>query len=579
MIIGSIDNLKKYKGIDLTDCETRQDKIVKIFKNLKYIYEKDIFFKYLKKEEKTKYLFYTSYENIASYITKNHKTIFKNIKESIKENSGINEYDLKKVMKEIKNDYIKYEYLCSIYDLMNRFYLEQTALLIENSKYKVKFYLNKIRYSKYSVDYVKRVLNDTAKSYFLKDFNDEDKKSIILFIQDKNILKKYVNEPYLSSCRSTIIARTEDTNLILDKFAEIDSLTFKLNLINKVKNEDLKKMLICMLEDENLMEFLISNEATLSNNDFVKKLCETTIIDPNITIGVELEACNENIKNFNKTKTVFNDFNIKQDLSVKSGFEIVSPILHYNLTDMNKLYQVCELLKKCNFYTDQSCGGHIHIGASYFTRKEDYYMLIYLYSNVENILYYITDKEGTVKRSSVEKFAMKSKEEYLKAIDEGLFDKAHFKSKIKDTFDEINKDRYKGLNFKNVGSEYKNTIEFRMPNGEIEFTELLYNIKLFSRLIEMSHELVQMDKTNEIKEKASKLSSTKDELERLNLLLEILFPNPSDRIIYLKRYKTNYALTLKTNEEITSSLRDKLFETSVTIDYDEENHSLVKKII
>ena len=577
MIIGSIDNLKKYKGVDLTDCETRKDKIIKIFKNLKYTHEKDNFFKYLTSDEKTKYLFYTSYENIASYITKNHKTIFENIKGIIKENPSVNEYDLKRVMEEIKSEDIKYEYLCSVYSIMNHFYLEQTAAIFKDNKYIIKFYLNKIRYSKYSVDYVKRVLSDTAKSYFLKDFNDEEKATIILYIQDKNILKKYVDAPYLYKYRSTIVARTEDTNLILDKFIQIDSLTFKLNLINKVKDNDLKKMLICMLEDKNLMEFLISNETTLSNNDFVKKLCETTIINPNITIGVELESCNENIKNFNKTKTVFNDFNIKQDLSVKSGFEIVSPILHYNLTDMNKLYQVCELLKRCNFYTDQSCGGHIHIGASYFTSKEDYYMLLYLYSNVENILYYITDKEGTIKRSSVERFAMKSKEEYLKAIDEGLFNKEHFNSEITDVFNEINKDRYKGLNFKNIGNEYKNTIEFRMPNGEIEFSELLANIKLFARLIEMSHELVQIDKTNEIKEKALKLSHTKDEEEKLLLLLEILFPNPTDRIIYLKRYKTNYALTLKANEELASSLRDKLFYE--VVDYDEENHSLVKKII
>ncbi len=577
MIIGSIDNLKKYKSIDLTDCKTRQDKIVKIFKNLKYNTDKDIFFKYLTSDEKTKYLFYTSYDNIASYITKKHKTIFKNIKEIIKENPSVNEYDLKRVMEEIKSEDIKYEYLCSIYSIMNHFYLEQAATIFKDNKYIIKFYLNKIRYSKYSVDYVKRVLSDTGKSYFLKDFNDEEKASIILYIQDKNILKKYVDAPYLSKYRSTIVARTEDTNLILDKFIQIDSLTFKLNLINKVKDNDLKKMLICMLDDKNLMEFLISNETNLSNGDLVKKQCETTLIDQNITIGVELEACNEDIKNFNKTKTVFNDFNIKQDLTVKSGFEIVSPILHYNLTDMNKLYQVCELLKRCNFYTDQSCGGHIHIGASYFTRKEDYYMLVYLYSNVENILYYITDKEGTIKRSSVERFAMKSKEQYLKAIDEGLFDKEHLDDGIKDTFDEINKDRYKGLNFKNVGSEYKNTIEFRMPNGEIEFTELLSNIKLFARLIEMSHKLVQMDKTDIIKQKALKLSSTKDELEKLNLLLEILFPNPSDRIIYLKRYKTNYSLTQKETEQITSSLRDKLFYEVVV--YDEENHSLVKKII
>ena len=76
-----------------------------------------------------------------------------------------------------------------------------------------------------------------------------------------------------------------------------------------------------------------------------------------------------------------------------------------------------------------------------------------------------------------------------------------------------------------------------------------------------------------IKQKALKLSSTKDELEKLNLLLEILFPNPSDRIIYLKRYKTNYSLTQKETEQITSSLRDKLFYEVVA--YDEENHYLV----
>ena len=295
MIIGSIDNLKKYKSIDLTDCKTRQDKIVKIFKNLKYNTDKDIFFKYLTSDEKTKHLFYTSYDNIASYITKKHKTIFKNIKEIIKENPSVNEYDLKRVMEEIKSEDIKYEYLCSIYSIMNHFYLEQAAIVFKENKYIIKFYLNKIRYSKYSVDFVKRVLSDTGKSYFLKDFNDEEKASIILYIQDKNILKKYVDAPYLSKYRSTIVARTEDTNLILDKFIQIDSLTFKLNLINKVKDNDLKKMLICMLDDKNLMEFLISNETNLSNSDLVKKQCETTLIDKNITIGVELEACNEDI--------------------------------------------------------------------------------------------------------------------------------------------------------------------------------------------------------------------------------------------------------------------------------------------
>lgn len=44
-----------------------------------------------------------------------------------------------------------------------------------------------------------------------------------------------------------------------------------------------------------------------------------------------------------------------------------------------------------------------------------------------------------------------------------------------------------------------------MPNGEIEFPELLANIKLFARLIEMSHKLVDMPKTDLTKLKAQKL--------------------------------------------------------------------------
>ena len=62
---------------------------------------------------------------------------------------------------------------------------------------------------------------------------------------------------------------------------------------------------------------------------------------------------------------------------------------------MTKLKSVCNLLKENKFYTDKSCGGHIHIGASYFTRKEDFYMLLYLYANTENILYYICDRKNT----------------------------------------------------------------------------------------------------------------------------------------------------------------------------------------
>lgn len=246
---------------------------------------------------------------------------------------------------------------------------------------------------------------------------------------------------------------------------------------------------------------------------------------------------------------------------------------------MNILNRVCELLKTCKFYTDSSCGGHIHIGASYLTRKEDYLMLLYLYNNVENIMYYITDKEGTIKRESVNEYAIKTKDIYIEAITEGKLNK-DTKESIIETLQQINQNRYKGLNFKNIGLFRKNTIEFRMPNGEIEFSELLANIKLFAKLIEMSHKLVDMPKTDITKLKAQKLCYIKNDEEKLNCFLEILFSNQKDREIYINRYKKNKELTEKERTKFASFLANELFTTEeIVVDYDEEKHALVKKII
>lgn len=578
MNISIIDYMNKFKEFDLSNCKTREEKILLVMKNCKSYYYKDIFFKLLTKEEKEKYFCYLADSDKINYLHKTKGDIIERVYNNVINENVLGSYELEKIGSSIKDENERYKYLKKMYPLMESYYTYLIAETINNKDYYEDIAFNILEKKPiYLLRFIITKFTDEQKEKYLDRLTIGSQVSVIKSFTNKKIIKKYAEKEEYSQYRSDLITSTEEENYIIEKFIKTDSIELKLNIISKVKDQNLKTFLTCFLDDKNMMQFLISNSYEPNINNSITSLINRTKIDKTITIGVELETCNTNIKDFEKIKSIFTDYLIKEDKSVKSGFEIVSPILHYNLTDMNKLYQVCELLKRCNFYTDQSCGGHIHIGASYFTSKEDYYMLVYLYSNVENILYYITDKEGTIKRSSVERFAMKSKEQYLKAIDEGLFDKEHLDDGIKDTFDEINKDRYKGLNFKNVGSEYKNTIEFRMPNGEIEFTELLSNIKLFARLIEMSHKLVQMDKTDILKQKALKLSSTKDELGKLNLLLEILFPNPSDRIIYLKRYKTNYSLTQKETEQITSSLRDKLFYEVVA--YDEENHSLVKKII
>lgn len=580
MNISIIDHLNKFREIDLSNCKTREEKILLVMKNCKYLYDKNIFFKLLTKEEKEKYFCYLSDGDRITYLHKTKGDIIERVYNNVINENVLGSYELEKIGESIKDEDERYEYLKKMHSLMEIHYTYLLSETINNKDYYENIAFNILdKKPIYLLRFIITKFTDEQKEEYLDRLTIGSQVSVIKSFTNKKLIKKYAEKEEYSQYRSELIISTEEENYIIEKFITTTSLKLKLNIINKVKDQNLKTFLTCFLDDKNMMEFLISNSYEPNVSENVTSLINRTKIDNKITIGVELETCNTNIKDFEKIKSIFNDYLIKGDKSVKSGFEIVSPILHYNIHDMNLLNGVCELLKTCKFYTDSSCGGHIHIGASYLTRKEDYLMLLYLYNNVENIMYYITDKEGTIKRENVSEYAMKTKDTYIEAITEGKLNK-DTKESIIETLQQINQNRYKGLNFKNIGLYGKNTIEFRMPNGEIEFSELLANIKLFAKLIEMSHKLVDMPKTDITKLKAQKLCYIKNDEEKLNCFLEILFSNQKDREIYINRYKKNKELTEKAEQKLTTLLSNELFTTEeIVVDYDEEKHALVKKII
>ena len=580
MNISIIDHLNKFREIDLSKCKTREEKILLVMKNCKYLYDKNIFFKLLTKEEKEKYFCYLSDGDRITYLHKTKGDIIERVYNNVINENVLGSYELEKIGSSIKDENERYKYLKKMYPLMESYYTYLIAETINNKDYYEDIAFNILdKKPIYLLRFIITKFTDEQKEEYLDRLTIGSQVSVIKSFTNKELIKKYAEKEEYSQYRSDLIISTEKENYIIEKFIKTDSIELKLNIISKVKDQELKTFLTCFLDDKNMMEFLISNIYEPNINNSITSLINRTKIDKTITIGVELETCNTNIKDFEKIKSVFTDYLIKEDKSVKNGFEIVSPVLSYNIHDMNILNRVCELLKTCKFYTDSSCGGHIHIGASYLTRKEDYLMLLYLYNNVENIMYYITDKEGTIKRESVNEYAIKTKDIYIEAITEGKLNK-DTKESIIETLQQINQNRYKGLNFKNIGLFRKNTIEFRMPNGEIEFPELLANIKLFARLIEMSHKLVDMPKTDLTKLKAQKLCYIKNDEEKLNLFLEILFPNIVDRQIYINRYKKNKELTEKAEQKLTTLLSNELFTTEeIVVDYDEEKHALVKKII
>lgn len=574
------------RGIDITGCETIEDLITTLEKEDSY-YITQVFI-YLNDEEKMKYCYKINRIYFLDYM----KTLDKKTQ---KEVITMHIDNLKKdyiidFIESLESDLEKYEYLELLSDKLkdNLLGIKNIILSMNDEQMKIisiNAFLNDKSY--YKIDTIQK-LSDEAKELYIDSLEDSDAAKVILSFNNKELIKKYSLQKRFTKYRSKLVSATNDPTYIKEVFKSINVNKFRVNLITILEDTNLKRELTELLSDANLKSYLLSNEETILNNLITPVTASElgkTKVDNKITIGVELECCNKEIDNYTKTKTLLNHFDVKRDTTVRSGLEITSPIMHYDMENLTLLKSLCELLKENKFYTDTSCGGHIHIGSNYFTTKEDYLMLLYLYNNCEEILYYITDRENTKKRPSFDRYATKSKEAYIGAIDEGLFKKENFNKEITSIFNEINPDRYRGLNFKNIDSLTKQTIEFRMPNGEIDFTELLANIKLFSRLIEMSHKLNYLEKTDPIKVKAFLIGETKSDIEKLNLLLDILFTTESEKQIYIDRYTKNSKLDIEEKKKFLIDIKKHLFKEKekenpvISFEYDQEEKTLTKKVL
>ena len=583
------EKIAKYtsiRGIDITGCETIEDLITTLEKEDSY-YITQVFI-YLNDEDKIKYCYKINRIYFLDYMKtldkKTQKEVIKMHIDNLKKDYIID------FIESLESDLEKYEYLELLSDKLkdNLLGIKNIILSMNDEQMKIisiNAFLNDKSY--YKIDTIQK-LSDEAKELYIDSLEDSDAAKVILSFNNKELIKKYSLQKRFTKYRSKLVSATNDPTYIKEVFKSINVNKFRVNLITILEDTNLKRELTELLSDANLKSYLLSNEETILNNLITPVTASElgkTEVDNKITIGVELECCNKEIDNYTKTKTLLNHFDVKRDTTVRSGLEITSPIMHYDMENLTLLKSLCELLKENKFYTDTSCGGHIHIGSNYFTTKEDYLMLLYLYNNCEEILYYITDRENTKKRPSFDRYATKSKEAYIGAIDEGLFKKENFNKEITSIFNEINPDRYRGLNFKNIDSLTKQTIEFRMPNGEIDFTELLANIKLFSRLIEMSHKLNYLEKTDPIKVKAFLIGETKSDIEKLNLLLDILFTTESEKQIYIDRYTKNSKLDIEEKKKFLIDIKKHLFKEKekenpvISFEYDQEEKTLTKKVL
>lgn len=322
------------------------------------------------------------------------------------------------------------------------------------------------------------------------------------------------------------------------------------------------------MNNSNIFNFLVpSNNDELSNmktldlqeflyylNNYYLKLRNKLNFEYSITFGVEIEAedCKFNIIK-NKINILFpnNSWTVKCDETLKNGIEIASPLLHNEEGYFKDLNAVCLIL---NEYAQifEHCGGHIHIGAHIFEGKKQYILnLIKLWAVYENIIYRFGYGEFLSNRPEIEVFAKPIRNKLLKSYDK-LIEEKHLS--IEDIIDEVSLRRKQAINFDNATNfsqvRYRNTIEFRNPNGTLNPVIWQNNINFFVNLIKYAKsdrfDLDLIERRLKTQGIGMNLKLYNEiYLEQALELSDMIFDNNLDKIYFLRQYLKSFEISEK----------------------------------
>lgn len=210
---------------------------------------------------------------------------------------------------------------------------------------------------------------------------------------------------------------------IINLIYEIDDPNFTKKCITEYKelgihDLDLKKLKI-IHDDTYLNKILNENE---------EKYTSEINLPTEMTIGIEIESVGKDANDFfeSKGEILFPDWICKYDSSIRhkkstdSGVEIASPILTgSNKSTTKAIRKVGTILNELGQYTNDSCGGHIHIGADYLTNVQAWKNLLEIWGNTEPILYIIGNEKGDIPRSGINIFAEPISGKLEKALSSG----------------------------------------------------------------------------------------------------------------------------------------------------------------
>lgn len=281
-------------------------------------------------------------------------------------------------------------------------------------------------------------------------------------------------------------------------------------------------------------------------------------LDSRITMGFELEVqglMTDVVEKLKEEKDVYKAFKNKQNIlngfdgwkidydgTVPNGLELISPVLSDNEKDWNSLKDACDSLKALGATIDDTCGGHIHIGADILGSDEKAWKNLFeIWENAEEFMYKISTKSGENLRKEVGFQAAPTQ-----AIIQEMFDSDSIKInsyndviKIADEYTRrymlgySSSGRTKSMNLQCIAEGKQNTIEFRIPNGSVDAEEIQKTANLYARIVQTSKRLSEDPEYKKDIFEKFKISCNE---EKLSYFLDLIFDDIEDKMVYYDRY-------------------------------------------
>lgn len=276
-----------------------------------------------------------------------------------------------------------------------------------------------------------------------------------------------------------------------------------------------------------------------------------------MTLGAEIEcvgAYKTDILDLEKRLAKYgvdylHKFRVKYDTSVMKndkkqqlGAEVVTGVMEDTIEDWTNFRNACLFLKAIGCEANRTCGGHIHIGTNTLgVDKKAWEVFLKTWAEAEPLIYMISNRRGEKTRKGVDHYA-KLSDSSIHSID--------WKSvKIKDENDVFRiaeaisydswmmyDDRYRGLNLTNVGLKEKNTVEFRLSNGSVDYGVWRENMMLYGRMMQMA-KMQSIDPTRKKKEMEAFFEKGIPEKEKMKRLLNLVFDRDEEKEIFYKRWQ------------------------------------------